>query len=272
MSDEHGVPIHVDAFDGSLHRKGEADQQRHQQKIRDAIRQKLPELVANEALVLSNGKQTVTFPLRSLEEYRFHYAYGKQQMKNQAGGGKPGQPGQERGEDIVDTEVTIADVDEALFAELALPRLDAKAEAIAERSEWQWDTVRKTGTAANIDVKRTIRAAMRRGGVTDDGRLLVNRDDLRYRTWQANPKPEPRATVLAMMDTSGSMGQFEKYCARSFFFWMTRFLRHNYADVELVFIAHHTEAKVVEESDFFSRGESGGTMSMRYIFQTGIIC
>jgi len=61
------------------------------------------------------------------------------------------------------------------------------------------------------------------------------------------------------MDTSGSMGPFEKYIARSFFFWMTRFLRTKYQNVNIVFLAHHTEAKEVNEKEFFTKGESGGT-------------
>ena len=73
-------------------------------------------------------------------------------------------------------------------------------------------------------------------------------------------KPESNAVVLAMMDTSGSMGNFEKYCARTFFFWMTRFLRSKYEKVEIEFIAHSTEAKVVTEEEFFTKGESGGTI------------
>lgn len=56
------------------------------------------------------------------------------------------------------------------------------------------------------------------------------------------------------------MGTFEKYVARSFFFWMTRFLRRQYEKVEIVFIAHHTEAKEVSEDEFFNKGESGGTI------------
>ncbi len=43
-------------------------------------------------------------------------------------------------------------------------------------------------------------------------------------------------------------------------FWMTRFLRTKYETVDIEFIAHHTEAKVVSEEDFFSKGESGGTI------------
>src|SRR5699024_1554709 len=57
-----------------------------------------------------------------------------------------------------------------------------------------------------------------------------------------------------------SMGAFEKKLSRSFFFWMTRFLRNKYNEVEIVFIAHHTEAKIVTEDDFFHKAESGGTI------------
>jgi len=66
--------------------------------------------------------------------------------------------------------------------------------------------------------------------------------------------------TLVNCDTPISMGTFEKYVARSFYFWMVRFLRRKYEHVEIVFIAHHTEAKEVSEQDFFHRGESGGTI------------
>jgi len=62
-----------------------------------------------------------------------------------------------------------------------------------------------------------------------------------------------------MRDVSGSMGEFEKYITRSFYFWMVRFLRTNYQNVKIVFLTHHTEAKEVDEETFFKLGESGGT-------------
>jgi uncharacterized sporulation protein YeaH/YhbH (DUF444 family) len=62
-----------------------------------------------------------------------------------------------------------------------------------------------------------------------------------------------------MRDVSGSMGEFEKYITRSFYFWMVRFLRTRYTQVQIVFITHHTEAKEVDEDMFFNLGESGGT-------------
>src|SRR5436189_5416229 len=65
---------------------------------------------------------------------------------------------------------------------------------------------------------------------------------------------------MALMDVSGSMGEFKKYIARSFFFWMVRFLRTKYDNVDIVFISHHTEAREVTEEQFFTQGESGGTV------------
>jgi uncharacterized sporulation protein YeaH/YhbH (DUF444 family) len=62
-----------------------------------------------------------------------------------------------------------------------------------------------------------------------------------------------------MRDVSGSMGEFEKYITRSFYFWMVRFLRTKYNQVRIVFVTHHTEAKEVDEEAFFNLGESGGT-------------
>src|SRR5690606_25298991 len=73
------------------------------------------------------------------------------------------------------------------------------------------------------------------------------------------PRREANAVVMAMMDTSGSMGTFEKYVARSFFFWMVRFLRTRYRHVRIVFLAHDTRAREVTEEQFFTKGESDGT-------------
>ncbi|HEX8921526.1 MAG TPA: DUF444 family protein, partial [Pyrinomonadaceae bacterium] len=66
--------------------------------------------------------------------------------------------------------------------------------------------------------------------------------------------------IVDGMLSHNSMGEFKKYIARSFFFWMVRFLRTKYDNVDIVFISHHTEAKEVTEEQFFTQGESGGTV------------
>ena len=86
------------------------------------------------------------------------------------------------------------------------------------------------------------------------------------------PRRESNAVVLCIMDTSGSMDTMKKYLARSFFFILYRFLCTRYQNVEIVFIAHHTEAREVTEEEFFHKGESGGTfISSGYVKALEII-
>jgi uncharacterized sporulation protein YeaH/YhbH (DUF444 family) len=89
---------------------------------------------------------------------------------------------------------------------------------------------------------------------------FIAHGDLRYRVVKENLEHHSNAVILAMMDVSGSMSTTKKYLARSFFFWMVEFLKHKYRNVEIRFIAHTSEAKLVEEEEFFHKGESGGTI------------
>jgi len=83
---------------------------------------------------------------------------------------------------------------------------------------------------------------------------------------------ESNAVVMCIMDTSGSMDTMKKYLARSYFFLLYQFIATKYRSVELVFIAHHTEAREVTEDEFFHKAESGGTfISSGYIKALEII-
>jgi sporulation protein YhbH len=113
---------------------------------------------------------------------------------------------------------------------------------------------------ANLDKRQTLKQNLRRNAMRGHARVGdFKPEDLRFKTWEETFDRQAAAVVLAMMDVSGSMGSFEKYIARSFYYWMLAFLRTKYDNVEIVFIAHHTEAKEVTEEEFFTRGESGGT-------------
>lgn len=156
------------------------------------------------------------------------------------------------------------DLEEALFKELELPNLQQKERDNIIHTDIEFNDIRKTGLTGNIDKKRTMMSAFKRNAMSGKPSFYpIYPEDLKYKTWNDITKPESKAVVLAMMDTSGSMGVWEKYMARSFFFWMTRFLRTKYETVEIEFIAHHTEARVVSEEDFFSKGESGNHLFFR---------
>ncbi|UFJ41314.1 sporulation protein YhbH [Brevibacillus humidisoli] len=270
----------VSKEDWSLHRKGHQDQTRHQEKVREAIRKNLPDLVSEESIIMSNGRDVVKIPIRSLDEYRFRFNYQKGQHTGQgkgdskvgdviAKGGDPAQgagkgsgAGDQPGADYYEAEITVEELEEILFSELELPNLEQKDRDEIIVEETRFNDVRKKGLMGNIDKKRTLLAAIRRNALAGykDLELGISDEDLRFKTWEEVIKPHSNAVIIAMMDTSGSMGIFEKYIARSFFFWMLRFLRTRYEKVEIAFIAHHTEAKEVTEDAFFSKGESGGTI------------
>ncbi|OLN23691.1 sporulation protein YhbH [Domibacillus antri] len=268
---------HISEEDWSLHRKGFDDQERHRQKVKEAIKKNLADMVTEEQIIMSDGKRIVKLPIRSLQEYRIRYTEEKNRHAGQGKGnvgdaiaragedqqaaGQGKKAGNVRGEDYYEADVSIAEIEEALFSEMELPRLVEKEKSTSFITDWKINDIRKTGVTARIDKKKTLLAAFKRNSLSGIQAFFpVLPEDRRFRSFTEEKTPQSKAVIFAMMDTSGSMGPFEKYIARSFFFWMTRFLRKKYTTVEIVFIAHHTEAKIVEEDDFFSKGESGGTI------------
>lgn len=266
--------------DWSLHRKGYDDQQRHQEKVQEAIKNNLPDLISEESIVMSNGTDVIKIPIRSLDEFKIRYNYDKNKHVGQGDGdsqigdvvardgsaaqkgpGKGQGAGDQAGEDYYEAEVSLLELEEALFSQLELPNLQRKENAEHTVEQIEFNDIRKTGLMGNIHKKKTMVSAFKRNALSGNpGFHPIIQEDIKFKTWNEVIKPDSKAVVLAMMDTSGSMGLWEKYMARSFFFWMTRFLRTKYETVEIEFLAHHTEAKVVTEEDFFTKGESGGTI------------
>jgi uncharacterized sporulation protein YeaH/YhbH (DUF444 family) len=62
------------------------------------------------------------------------------------------------------------------------------------------------------------------------------------------------------MDVSGSMDQATKEMAKRFYILLYMFLSRSYKNVEVVYIRHHTQAKEVDEHEFFYSQETGGTI------------
>src|SRR5262247_3298799 len=270
----------VQRNDWSLQRKGQIDQDRHKERVRDAIKKNLGSIVSNESIILSDGKRVVKVPIRSLDEYKFRFDYRKKRHVGTGDGntavgdviGREGQPGQgpgqgpgagdQPGQEYYEAEVDIDEIAKLIFEDLHLPYLEEKAKHAVPSKTTKFTEIRRSGILANLDKRRSILENIKRTArETGDARLgRFKKEDLRYKTWEEQIKYESNAVVMAMMDVSGSMGEFKKYIARSFFFWMVRFLRTKYDNVKIVFISHHTEAKEVSEEQFFTQGESGGTV------------
>jgi len=275
---EVNAPITLSKNDWSLHRKGPADQARHAEKVKEALKENLGQIISEEAIITSTGDKIVKVPIRSLELPKFRFDFGKKNQAGQGGGeSKPGDPvgadpnsegpgqgkqaGNEPGVDYYEAEVSIDDLAQLMFEDLQLPNLEQKTRDLMEVDTIRFRDIAKKGIFANLDKRRTVIESIKRHALkTGEARFdAIQQDDMRFRTWKEETRRETSAVVIAMRDVSGSMGEFEKYITRSFYFWMVRFLRQKYSNVEIVFITHHTEAKEVDEETFFKLGESGGT-------------
>ena len=264
--------------DWSLHRKGPIDQARHNEKVKEAIKGNLAGIVGEEAIITADGDKIVKVPIRSLDLPHFRFDDGRRNHAGQgqggtkvgdvigqepgaaAGPGKGKGAGQKAGVDYYEAEITVDELAAMVFADLGLPFLKPKGRQELESETVRFNEIRRRGIMSNLDKKRTIVENLRRNARLGHAAFQnLSDEDLRFKTWERDIRYETNAVVIAMRDVSGSMGEFEKYITRSFYFWMVRFLRTKYNQVRIVFITHHTEAKEVDEEAFFNLGESGGT-------------
>ena len=89
---------------------------------------------------------------------------------------------------------------------------------------------------------------------------FIDNYDLRFRNYEKRPHPTSKAVMFCLMDVSGSMDQATKDMAKRFYILLYQFLTRTYKDIEVVYIRHHTQAKEVDEQEFFYSQETGGTI------------
>lgn len=89
---------------------------------------------------------------------------------------------------------------------------------------------------------------------------FIDSFDLKYRNYDKRPIPNSNAVMFCLMDVSGSMDQATKDMAKRFYILLYQFLTRSYDKIEVVYIRHHTQAKEVDEEEFFYSKETGGTI------------
>lgn len=142
-----------------------------------------------------------------------------------------------------------------------LKRTAAYIQEIMEETKCDIDMAERALVQSENDLEYAIEL-VKSDQVRDDidtSLLYIEDDDMRYKMVTEQYEPSSSAVIIAMMDISGSMSSEKKYLARSFLFWMNEFLKKTYQNVQIRFIVHTTEAKFVDEKDFFKIGEWGGT-------------
>ncbi len=265
--------------------RSSGDRLRHRQKVRQSIRENIADIIAEESIIGKDRERIIKVPIRGIKEYRFIYGDNTPGVAQGEGDAQPGQvigkahgrgqgadekAGDQPGVDYYETDVTLEELVEIMFEDLELPDLERKKlREIAAQRLSRRKGYRRVGVRVRLDKRRTVKAKVRRRLATHqpsehltaegERRFPFHDDDLTYRHMVTDTKKESNAVVLCIMDTSGSMDTMKKYLARSFFFLLYQFIVTKYRSVEIVFIAHHTEAREVTEDEFFRKGESGGT-------------
>jgi len=281
----------VSQHDWSLHRQGEVDRARHQKKVEESIRQNLGNIVSSGDIIVPDPKDghIIKVPIRGLEEYHFRFdpnAENKQDVGQGNGDSKVGdvigriprkgqgrEGGRESGEDVYELEMSYKNFEKIAFEGWHLPFMRDVQQKVVESETVRFTDIRKSGAFSNLDKRRTIRENLKRNAMAGDPRFKnLRNEDLRFRTYETEIERRSNAVIMAMMDVSSSMGEKERRAAKTFFNITRRFLNTQYADVEQVYLIHHTTAKEVDEVDFFRRAESGGTLiSSAYTLANEII-
>ena len=257
-----------------LFSRGARDWLRHNDKVREAVRESLPGLLAGGDLITRPENRTVLVPVRMLEHARFRLRDTASLTAAGQGKGQPGdvlrpaQPedgdeagaaaGSGQGELRYVLELKIDDILDWLWDELRLPELKPKRSAALEEPEYTREGWDKRGPRARLDRRRTVKEAVKRRAMQVEPLDFVD-EDLRFRQLVRRTTPAMNAAVVLALDVSASMGERERKLAKAFFFFALQGIRRQYARVEVVFLAHTTEAWEFSEEDFFRVAGSGGT-------------
>jgi len=168
--------VHHDDWD--LSEKGRKDAERHHEKIDDAIRKNVRDVIADESIITKKRGRKVKVPVRGLKDYRFVHgqndgaAGGVGQGEGQPGdvigreekeGKDPNKPGDKKGHDYIEAEVDIDYLIKIMFDDLGLPWIEEKTRAhqLVPKG-WKFETITKKGILPRLHKKRTLLEAVKR--------------------------------------------------------------------------------------------------------------
>jgi len=159
--------------------RSSGDRLRHRQKVRDAIRDNIADIVAEQAIIGRSRDTIVKVPLRGIKEYRFVFGNNNARAGQGQGDSQPGQkvgrvpqPGDEPGDgeagdqpgvDYYETDITLEELIDLMFEDLELPDLERKAlrETISHAATKR-KGYRKVGVRVQLDKRRTAIARVKR--------------------------------------------------------------------------------------------------------------
>jgi len=257
-----------------LFSRGARDWLRHDEKVRESVRQHLPQIVAGGD-VMNGSARTVRVPVRMLEHYHFRLRRPEEQQgagqgkakpgdvfsdpSKQRGPGEKGAGGQDEGEVQLLLEFKVDDIVDWLWEEMQLPNLKARV-GPSEETDYVREGWDRRGARSRLDRRRSFKELVKRRAAPGATQTFTD-EDLRFRQLARRKQPAIHAVVFFLLDVSGSMSDRDRKLAKTFFFWVVQGLRREYRSLETVFVAHTTEAWEFTESEFFQVSGTGGTVT-----------
>src|SRR5438477_3692866 len=132
--------LSTDAWD--LHRRADRDRARHNEKIKEVIKQNLGDIISQQDIITADQGKIVKIPVRGLELPRIRFDNDERERVGQgAGGTKQGdvlgrapqeqqgtgkEAGQEAGVDFYEAELTLEELTSLVFEDLHLPNLEER--------------------------------------------------------------------------------------------------------------------------------------------------
>lgn len=168
--------------DWDLSEKGQKDAERHQEKIDDAIRKNVRDVIAEESIITKKKGRKVKVPVRGMKDFKFIHGQNDggiggvgqgegeagdiidQKPKDGDGDGEGGnKPGNRPGIDYIEAEVDIDYLIKIMFEDLGLPYIKdkTKSKQLVPKG-WKFESISKKGIPPRLHKRKTLMEAIKR--------------------------------------------------------------------------------------------------------------
>jgi uncharacterized sporulation protein YeaH/YhbH (DUF444 family) len=254
------------------------DHSRFNDVVFGRIKKNLRDYIKSGEFIARQGNEKISVPISRIDLPHFRFLDKSQGGVSQGDGQKGDalnqkdqqknarkKAGSDSLEHAVEVELSLTELADMLGEELGLPRIEKRGSNRLNSETMHYTGIHTSGPDALRHFKRSYKNALKRQiamGIYDrDNPVIIPiKEDMRYRSFKRQIRPESNAVIIYMMDVSGSMGDEQKEIVRIESFWIDTWLRRHYDGIECRYIIHDAMAKEVDRHIFFHTRESGGTM------------
>ncbi len=186
----------IKEYNNSGRDRATEDRRRHRQLVEESIKRNIVDIIAEESIIGQSKDKKIKIPIKSIKEYSFIYGKNTNGVGSGDGsekrgdiigrensgknGNGEGMAGNEEGEDIYETEITIEELITYLFEDLNLPDIDKKklSEVISKSTKMKGYQLK--GIPPRLAKKRSVIEKIKRKQAFKRDNECINDDSLKY--------------------------------------------------------------------------------------------